>query len=642
MKIVKIVAVLSTLIMLAGIFPIVQGQPVSTIRGPRFDLLQFPIYGTDAAEFAAFDASDIEIVDWSLAPELVTKYSSPPFNATVTLDPYTEFGMFEFDVNNNLTIATYPGNPSPTNDPAFRTACNYFVDRNLYVSTVLAGLAEAMFTMGWPSNPTFYNTSALMADFNPTAGDNALDLAGYTLGADPTWRDYPLGHPKAGQNLDPLVFYIRSDDALRRLPIGRLFAAQLTAHKIPLQIFEVPRDVTSQKVMAEKDYNFYTGGWSLSADMDWIFDLFHSSSYWHPGKPPNQNNVNDPILDAYAEDLKFATTIPIAQQAVKNYQGRWQQISPIYPLWHTKGFLAHKNRLVNVVNQQGVSSFNFWTFYGSHMNTSYNGGTLKAGFKSDIQALNPLYSQWVWDAYVLGQVYDSLMARNPYTLADQAASMAQSWETGTWVKGTETYSVFTFHLRPGIKWHDGVPVTSADIKFTWEYIQSWPDCWLFPSVQFIDHVTAPDPLTVIAYMNVTSVWAIHNIQVYMIPQHIWAGIADPHGFSPDADLVGSGPWIGDARAPGVGGNPGPEGYIIGSLAILRANRNYYLYNHPKPDVNWDGMVDIYDIITVAVAFGAKAGDANWDIKGDITADWYLIDIYDLILVAVNFGITWGP
>lgn len=38
--------------------------------------------------------------------------------------------------------------------------------------------------------------------------------------------------------------------------------------------------------------------------------------------------------------------------------------------------------------------------------------------------------------------------------------LAQSWEHSA------DYRDWTFHLRPGVRWHDGVPVTSADVKFT--------------------------------------------------------------------------------------------------------------------------------------------------------------------------------
>ena len=54
------------------------------------------------------------------------------------------------------------------------------------------------------------------------------------------------------------------------------------------------------------------------------------------------------------------------------------------------------------------------------------------------------------------------------------------------------------------------------------------------------------------------------------------------------------------------------------------------------DVNGDGKVDIYDIVIVGLAFGAKPGDLNWDPRADVNLDG-LVDIFDLVTVALNFG-----
>ncbi|MGQ0732276.1 MAG: ABC transporter substrate-binding protein [Acidobacteriota bacterium] len=38
--------------------------------------------------------------------------------------------------------------------------------------------------------------------------------------------------------------------------------------------------------------------------------------------------------------------------------------------------------------------------------------------------------------------------------------LAESWEHSA------DYRDWTYHLRPGVRWHDGVPVTAGDVKFT--------------------------------------------------------------------------------------------------------------------------------------------------------------------------------
>ena len=56
------------------------------------------------------------------------------------------------------------------------------------------------------------------------------------------------------------------------------------------------------------------------------------------------------------------------------------------------------------------------------------------------------------------------------------------------------------------------------------------------------------------------------------------------------------------------------------------------------DVNGDGVVDIFDCVTIALAYGSTPADPNWSSNADITND-NLIDIFDLVIVALHFGET---
>ena len=55
------------------------------------------------------------------------------------------------------------------------------------------------------------------------------------------------------------------------------------------------------------------------------------------------------------------------------------------------------------------------------------------------------------------------------------------------------------------------------------------------------------------------------------------------------------------------------------------------------NINNDGIVDIYDAIILANAFGSSPGDPSWNPDADITGDDHIIDIYDAILLATDFG-----
>ena len=57
------------------------------------------------------------------------------------------------------------------------------------------------------------------------------------------------------------------------------------------------------------------------------------------------------------------------------------------------------------------------------------------------------------------------------------------------------------------------------------------------------------------------------------------------------------------------------------------------------DLNGDGEVNICDLSRVAIAFGSKEGDTNWNPKADIAEPFGEINILDLVKVVRDFGKT---
>ncbi|NIV92547.1 hypothetical protein GWN42_07015 [candidate division KSB1 bacterium] len=54
------------------------------------------------------------------------------------------------------------------------------------------------------------------------------------------------------------------------------------------------------------------------------------------------------------------------------------------------------------------------------------------------------------------------------------------------------------------------------------------------------------------------------------------------------------------------------------------------------DVNDDGVVDIFDVVSAALAFGTEPGDPQWNPFADMNGNG-TIDIYDLVSIVRNFG-----
>ena len=648
----KDLAILMVLLMMLGSFMALAGAPkaaaVEPTHGPRADWLHIKIYASDVAEFAAFEAGEIEIVDWPLEPEYVERYSQEPYNESIILAKFNEIGMFEFDINNNETIPSYPGVLSPTSNPYFRAALSCLVDKDYIVQSICQGYAARLDGPIMPWMGDFYDPTVHKYEYDEAQAAAYLAAAGFTDRDGDGVINYPEGWPgrEDGPNLDPLIFYIRADDVARRKPAGEDYAAKLQAFGIPVDARVVDRSICHDAVMVNHDYHLYTGGWSLSRDPDWMYYLYHSDWHWHPGPDYNYNNIHDEELDTYLEQIAFAVTIDDAVIATHNAQKRminppddpeFPGIAAIIPLWATSGYTAYRRPMAYAVNEAGAGTTNYWTFLVSYRTDAWYGHTINWGFKSDVQQLNPLYSNWVWDSYVLGMIFEGPLAVNPYNLALDMPWVCSDFVTTTYINETtgEELSRVILTVRDGIYWHDGTPFTVEDLKFTYDYIANYPDCWLYSAVVDIVSTAIIGPNQLQIDFDVLSVWALHwAMGIYILPKHIYETISDPTGFTPgglpaEQVLIGLGPYMWYE-------------YSAGEYFTLQANRNFFKTIHPEGDVNLDQVCDIYDIIHVAASFGLRRGEPGYDITADVTAEWDLVDIYDLILVAGDFGTNWEP
>jgi peptide/nickel transport system substrate-binding protein len=96
--------------------------------------------------------------------------------------------------------------------------------------------------------------------------------------------------------------------------------------------------------------------------------------------------------------------------------------------------------------------------------------------------------------------------------------LAESWEASS------DRTVFTFHLRKGIKWQDGQDFTAADVVFTYnnitpKYVATASG--MFKSV--LQKAEAPDPATVRLTLNKSYGPFLSVLNVPIVPEHVYAG-----------------------------------------------------------------------------------------------------------------------
>src|SRR5918911_1965137 len=128
----------------------------------------------------------------------------------------------------------------------------------------------------------------------------------------------------------------------------------------------------------------------------------------------------------------------------------------------------------------------------------YGGKFLSAG-NEEIPFYDPHQTSLGGIYAAVAPVYNCLIRTSPYDpmAMDIIPELADTWDIS---EGGQT---ITFHLHKGVKWHDGVPFSSADVKYTVERIMNPPKGMVSPRgpvfSALIERVEAPDPDTVIIH-----------------------------------------------------------------------------------------------------------------------------------------------
>ena len=112
------------------------------------------------------------------------------------------------------------------------------------------------------------------------------------------------------------------------------------------------------------------------------------------------------------------------------------------------------------------------------------GGTLRFGVNSAPAHFDVHQSGTVGNVGTQGPMYDSLIRRSPRDGQTIIPDLAQRWEISPDGKR------YTFHLRRGVKFHDGADFTAEDVKATYQRIVSPPKGVVIPRTPLFSVVIA--------------------------------------------------------------------------------------------------------------------------------------------------------
>jgi peptide/nickel transport system substrate-binding protein len=171
------------------------------------------------------------------------------------------------------------------------------------------------------------------------------------------------------------------------------------------------------------------------------------------------------------------------------------------------------------------------------------GGQLRLARLDDTKSLNFIVPTTTYTMIAVNGVYESLVNldwRSSYASYGTgiAPGIAKSWEMSP--DGT----TWTFRLQEKAKWHDGDPVTSADVKATYEHQLNYKEAapparsYIQPYVASIE---TPDPKTVVLKLKGPTPVLLNNLAVH------WAMIVPKKSIDRGMDYmtnnaIGSGPF----------------------------------------------------------------------------------------------------
>ena len=138
---------------------------------------------------------------------------------------------------------------------------------------------------------------------------------------------------------------------------------------------------------------------------------------------------------------------------------------------------------------------------------SQTGGTFIDAMPSDPSSLIFMVAGESASSAITANIFNTLLRYNKDL--DLAGELAESWQVAADQK------TITFHLKPGLVWADGRPLTSEDVYFTWQLIIDEKTRSPYASdFQLVTKAETPDKLT----------FVVHYDQAFSPALDSWAGL----------------------------------------------------------------------------------------------------------------------
>ncbi len=196
---------------------------------------------------------------------------------------------------------------------------------------------------------------------------------------------------------------------------------------------------------------------------------------------------------------------------------------------------------------------------------------------------NPFNENVNWELF--GPVYEPLVFVDSLESGKASPWLAKSW---TW---SDNDTVLTFTMRSNATWQDGVPVTAADVVYTYNLLKQHTALDLNADWSVLKSVVQKGSNQVVMTFDGPGLTSFYLVayDTPIVPEHIWSKISNPVTY-PDKNPVGSGAYtIGSCTPENIKFVANPHYYLPGEPKIQTVNYPAFLSNTPANQELADGQ-----------------------------------------------------
>ena len=224
---------------------------------------------------------------------------------------------------------------------------------------------------------------------------------------------------------------------------------------------------------------------------------------------------------------------------------------------------------------------------GSGAATTAAAGGFSVAVSEMPDSLNPFAAESALSTEIFRLVYDSLWRMNESYEPENC--LVESYDTSS------DKLTWTIRLRQDVTFSDGVPLTSADVVFSWELFRQH-DADAASRLDGIRSIKCPDDWTLVITTSEVKGDMLYG-DIPILPEHIWSAYsADPASMDNSA-MIGSGPFIYHAPTLAAGEIQqewtleARTDYFAGRSTLDSVSFRWYESSFQAADALEDGLVD---------------------------------------------------